>query len=75
MRSVNISSREFVIKLSVVVFLVAFCIPTLALTGFWLDYYKFDTLPMFITIGAISSTILALVLTWRVIIYGHNKEG
>ncbi len=75
MKSVRMSFSEFIIKLPIVMFLVAFCILTLALAGFWLDYYRFDTLPMLTAIGTITGTILSLVLTWQVIMYRRNKEG
>ena len=74
MKSVNMSFSELVIKLPIVMLLVAFCILTLALTGFWLDYYKFHTLPILTAIGAITGTALGFILTWSVIRYGHKKK-
>lgn len=68
------SSRELLFKLGGVVFLVAFCILLFAMIGFWLDYYKLHTVPIFTVLGAVGGTVLAFFGTLRIIVYGHNTE-
>ena len=55
-------------------FVVTVPVIGLALTGFWLNYYKLGTLPLFTAMGAVAGTIVAFIGVVQVVVFGH-KEG
>ena len=65
---------EGLLKLVLTMVLVPIPILVAALTGFWLDYYKFDTLPLLTIGGAILGTVIAFAGVYRIIIYNRNKK-
>lgn len=68
----DISPSEGLKKLVLVMLFVP--VPILILTGggFWLDYYKLNTLPLFLALGAVLGTFVAFVGVCRIITYGHK---
>ena len=61
-------------KLALIMVFVPVPILIAALTGFWLDYYKCNTLPLLTITGAILGTGIAFMGVYRIIIYKHNKR-
>ncbi|OGO23231.1 MAG: hypothetical protein A2144_09205 [Chloroflexi bacterium RBG_16_50_9] len=55
------------VKLVITVFIVPVPILALALVGFWLDYYRFETLPILTIIGALLGTLLSFIAVYRII--------
>lgn len=70
--SVDMSTSEGLKKLALGVLFVP--VPILILTGggFWLDYYKLNTLPLFLAVGVVLGTFVAFVGVCRIITYGHK---
>ncbi len=74
--SADMSYREGFIKLAITVFFVP--VPILAFTGLgvWLDYYKFNTLPLFSALGVVLGTFIAFVGVCQIItIKRRSKNG
>lgn len=68
----EMSGPEGLMKLVFVVFVVPVPILALALSGFWLDYYRFGTLPILTTVGAVLGTLLSFIAVYRIIVCGHT---
>ena len=72
--STEISLSEGLIKLLITIVFVPVPILSFALGGFWLDYYRLDTLPILTAIGAALGTFVAFIGVCRIIIYGHKRR-
>ena len=72
----SVTTCEALVKLTIVV-CVAVPIPITAFTatGFWLDYYKLDTVPLFTILGAVLGTILAFAGVVQTIVFGHKESN
>jgi len=70
----DLSPSEGVVKFVITMLFVPIPILVFTLGGFWLDYYKFDTLPLFFAVGAFLGTFVAFLGICRIIIYGHKKR-
>ena len=70
----DLSPLEGLVKLVITMLFVPIPILVFALGGFWLDYYKFDTLPLFLAVGAILGTLIAFLGICLIIIYGHKRR-
>ncbi len=55
----DMSTSEGLIKLVITMFFVP--ILALAAGGFWLDYYKLNTLPLFLALGAVLGTFTVFI--------------
>jgi len=68
----DMTSSEAIVKLAITVFFVP--VPILALTigGLWLDYYKLNTTPLFLALGAVLGTLISFVGVCKIIAYGHS---
>jgi len=71
---IDMSPSEGLVKMVITMLFIPIPILVFALGGFWLDYYKLDTLPILTAIGAALGTFIAFIGICRIIIYGH-KEG
>jgi len=71
--AVSATTHEALVKLAIVVCVVV-PIPIVAFVaaGFWLDYYKLDTFPLYTILGAVVGTILAFAGVVRIIVFGHK---
>lgn len=72
----SVTTGEALVKLTIVVCIVVpVPIMALATTGFWLDYYKLDTAPLFTILGAVLGTILAFTGAIQTIVFGHKESN
>jgi len=69
------SRSEGLIKLVITMFFVPLPVLAFAAVGFWLDYYRFDTLPLLTAAGAVLGTFVALIAVYRIIVHGHKKQA
>jgi len=69
-----VTPAEALTKLAIVLTIVVpVPITLLALAGFWLDYYKLSTLPLFTAVGAVIGTGVAFIGVVQVIVFGHKE--
>jgi len=68
----SMSYPEVLIKLVITIFFVPLPILALTLGGFWLDYYKLNTLPLLTAVGAVLGTLIAFMGVRQIIVYGHK---
>lgn len=71
----DMSTREGLVKLVITMLFVPVPILVLTLGGFWLDYYKFDTVPLLSIVGVILGTLFAFLGVSRIIVYGHKRRN
>ena len=71
-----ITTPEALTKLTIVICVVV-PVPILAFTttGFWLDYYKLHTMPLFTILGAMLGTVLAFTGVLYTIVFGHRGSN
>ncbi len=72
--STEMSSSEGLIKVAITMLFVPIPILATALGGFWLDYYKLNTVPLLTVVGAVLGTFLAFMGVYRIIVYGHKRK-
>ncbi|MFC2067077.1 AtpZ/AtpI family protein [Chloroflexota bacterium] len=70
----DMAISEGLLKLVLTMVFVPIPILIAALTGFWLDYYKLDTLPLLTIVGAVLGTFIAFMGVYRIIISRHNDK-
>lgn len=63
--------REGLRKLVISMLFVPVPILALTLAGLWLDYYKLNTTPLFLALGATLGTFISFVGVCKIIAYGH----
>ena len=70
----HVTTGEALVKLAIVL-TIAVPVPIVvcALAGFWLDYYKFSTLPLFTAIGVVIGTVVAFLGVVQTIVFGHQE--
>ncbi len=67
----GMSLAEGLLKLGVAILFVPLPILAGGLGGFWLDYYKLNTLPLLVIVGTILGTLASLLGGCGIIIYKH----
>ena len=70
-----VTPAEALVKLVIVLlFIVPVPIVALALGGFWLDYYRLNTLPILTVLGIVTGSLASFLGVCKVITYGHKRE-
>ncbi len=69
----EMSVSEGFIKVGIAMLFLPVPIMATTLVGFWLDYYKLSTLPLFSALGVLLGTLLALGGVYKIIVYGHKE--
>lgn len=72
--STEMSVSEGLRKLAITMLFVPIPILATTLGGFWLDYYKLDTLPLLTAAGAVLGTFVAFMGVYGIIVYGHKRK-
>ena len=69
----HVTTGEALTKLMIVLTIMV-PIPIVGLTfaGFWFDYYKLSTFPLFTILGAVLGTALAFIAVTQTIVFGHK---
>ena len=73
--STDMSLSEGLIKLVIIMLFVPIPILVGAIGGFWLDYYKLNTLPLLTVAGTILGTLIAFGGVCQIIIYRHKRRN
>ncbi len=68
------SRLEATMKLGLSIFFVPLPILMGGLGGFWLDHYKFNTLPLLVIVGTLLGTVASFAGVCAIITYGHRGE-
>jgi hypothetical protein len=71
----GMSRLEGLIKLAITMIFMPFPILICGLGGFWLDYYKLHTLPLFSVLGALVGTALGFVGVVFIILFGRRRQA
>ncbi len=66
------SLSEGLVKLAIAVLFVPLPILAGGLGGFWLDYYKLNTLPLLVIAGTLLGTLTSLAGVYGIIIFSHR---
>ena len=67
------SFSEGLIKLVIIMLFVPLPILGATLGGFWLDYHKLRTLPLFSALGAALGMLMSFMGVYQIIVYGHKE--
>ena len=62
---------EAIIKMPMIIIFVPIPTAGLPLLGLWLDYYKLNTAPLFLILGALIGAALGFLGVIKIISYGH----
>lgn len=68
----GMSRTEGLAKLVVAMLFVPVPILVGGLGGFWLDYYRFKTLPLLLIVGTLLGTATSFLGVCGIIVYGHK---
>jgi uncharacterized membrane protein len=68
------SFSEGLTKLVITIFFVPLPILATALSGFWLDYHKFNTVPLLSALGAVLGTLISFLGVYGIITYKHKRR-
>jgi len=73
--SKEMTPEEAMVKLAIVVLFVPVPLLIFTLGGIWLDYYKFDTLPLFSVLGVVLGISFASLGVYKIVTHSHRKDG
>ena len=68
----DMTISEATVKLGITVLFVPVPILALKIAGLWLDYYKLNTTPLFLALGAVSGSLISFLGVCKIITYGHS---
>ncbi len=68
----GMSLTEGLLKLAIAMFFIPLPILAGGLGGFWLDYYRLNTLPLLLVVGTLLGTIVSFLGVCGIIIFSHK---